>query len=138
MDTNTLIKIAFFVLTGLAWIYFLVQFIKERKMYKFIVLVWVPIAWLSYVFTNPTLLQVLNVVQMVLFVLLIIGLLKKPKEPEETEEEFNATNDNENIVELPEEEYEIEGEAVAEQEDEEPQENEVSYDQENEQDKENG
>lgn len=109
MDMNTLIKIAFFVLTGLAWIYFLVQFIKERKMYKFIVLVWVPIAWLTYAFTNPTLLQVLNVIQMVLFVLLIVGLFKKPKEPEETQEEFNESNDNENIVELPAEDYEEEG-----------------------------
>lgn len=61
---------------GTAW--FLYSFIKERKIYQLLFVIWIPLTLLTYVSTNRIFLTVLGIVQLLFFILVIYFLFRNP------------------------------------------------------------
>lgn len=64
------------VVVGIA--YFLYSYIKEKKLYQLLFVIWIPLTLLTYVSKNKTYLIILGVVQLIFFVLVIYFLFRNP------------------------------------------------------------
>ena len=71
-------QIAHIILAVLGTAWFLYTFIKERKIYQILFVVWIPLTLLTYVSKNKIFLIVLGIVQLLLFVLVIYFLFRNP------------------------------------------------------------
>lgn len=70
--------IAHIILAVLGTAWFLYCFIKERKIYQLLFVVWIPLTLLTYVSKNRTFLTVLGIVQLLFFILVIYFLFRNP------------------------------------------------------------
>lgn len=66
------------VLVVLATAFFLYSFIKEKKIYQLLFVIWIPLTLLTYVSTNKVFLILLGVVQLIFFFLVIFFLFRNP------------------------------------------------------------
>ena len=73
---NMMIAHIILAVLGTAW--FLYSFIRERKVYQLLFVVWIPLTLLTYVSKNKTFLTVLGIVQLLFFILVIYFLFRNP------------------------------------------------------------
>ena len=84
-----------FALAIVAFIFFLWQFIKERKLYEFLFLIWIPATLLIYLdfFKADRPRLILCVVQVILFIAVIYLLFRRNGTPQQNLEEMDLLSE---------------------------------------------
>lgn len=65
------------ILVILITAYFLFRFLKEKQIYEFLFILWVPSTLLQYVTSDPTLLRIIGIFQIIMFILVIYFMFKR-------------------------------------------------------------
>ena len=101
------------VILGVA--YFLYSYIKERKLYQLLFVIWIPLTLLTYLSKNKVYLIVLGIVQLIFFFLVIYFLFRNPDKKKENDQSIAENTDvSENGIEQLEDIDELENNDHAE------------------------
>ncbi len=60
-------------------IYFIYDYMKEKSIYKILLVIWIPLTLLRYLSENKTFLTILGIIQIIMFLLVLFFMFKPSK-----------------------------------------------------------